>query len=79
MSPRSTPVLFGSALSTPMSLVVPGIATFRNAGLLGQLSRSLNQGLAALLAHCLPRCACGVPDRSPVHRLAGQVFGLWAC
>lgn len=33
MSPRFAPVLFGFVLSAFMSLIVSGIATFRNAGL----------------------------------------------
>lgn len=32
MSPRFAPVLFGFVLSALMSLIVSGIATFRNAG-----------------------------------------------
>jgi hypothetical protein len=33
MSPRFAPILFGFVLSALMSLVVSGISTFRNAGL----------------------------------------------
>jgi hypothetical protein len=39
MSPRFAPILFGFVLSALMSLVVSGISTFRNAGLVdGYLS-----------------------------------------
>lgn len=36
MSPRFAPVLFGFVLSALMSLIVSGIATFRNAGLVDE-------------------------------------------
>jgi hypothetical protein len=69
MSPRFAPVLFGFVLSALMSLVVSGISTFRNAGLV--------DGFLSLWIHAwLPSWLVAFPVVLFVAPLARRAVGM---
>lgn len=69
MSPRFAPVLFGFVLSALMSLIVSGIATFRNAGLVDEF-------VSLWLGAWLPSWFIAFPTVLVVAPLARRLVGM---
>ena len=69
MSPRFAPVLFGFVLSALMSLIVSGIATFRNAG-------PVDEFVSLWLGAWLPSWFIAFPTVLVVAPLARLLVGL---
>lgn len=69
MSPRFAPFLFGFVLSALMSLIVSGIATFRNAGLADEF-------LYLWISAWLPSWFIAFPTVLVVAPLARRLVGM---
>lgn len=69
MSPRFAPVLFGFVLSALMSLIVSGIATFRNAG-------PVDEFASLWLGAWLPSWFIAFPTVLVVAPLARRLVGM---